>query len=67
MKYSMQLVASATAMLSAAQAAQFVVYTPMGDDQVVERADAITNPGELRYVASNKRLSPCSDSSSLLT
>lgn len=51
MKYSMKFVASATALLSTAQGyqtSQFVVYTPGGDDQVVERADAITNPGQLR-------------------
>lgn len=52
MKYSMKLVALVTALLSTAQAyepIQFVVYTPMGDDPVLERADPITNPGELRY------------------
>ncbi|EME45202.1 hypothetical protein DOTSEDRAFT_128201 [Dothistroma septosporum NZE10] len=43
----MKCVASATALLSVAHASQFVVYTPNGDDTVVERADPITDPGQL--------------------
>ncbi|USW52695.1 hypothetical protein Slin15195_G060140 [Septoria linicola] len=39
--------AAAAALATSAQAAQFVMYVPGGDSDLVERADAIVSPGEI--------------------